>query len=359
MTLRDHLIEFLNSSPNDSLDSLGKQHIRVTSNPSYPGLYCLKYGPAADKTVPIVQACRGAIVEKVGQRFELKSYAFDRFFNHGENGAHSLNWGKTKVFHKYDGSLIQLFFHNGEWVVSTSGTVGASSLVQDTGVTFASLFWQAFGALGYSANSLDRGFCYVFELCHPLNRNVIEYAQPELPLLAVRDRGSRFKELPIGQFSDKFQVAKTYDFGDFPALYTELDRIGATSEGFVLYDGEGRLKVKSDDYVRLHTSLNNMNPNFSELFLSGELDEFTTHFPTFAKKFSPYLDRLCRLEKDSEEFLRAHSSLSPKEFALEVQKHGKGLSTICFGLRSSGSTSFREWVFGQRPTTLDKLLMVK
>jgi len=109
--LRHYLINWLNTTYNP-LESLEGFDIRVSRDERYPNLYNLKYGSIlADKSNPLVRACRGAVVELVendgdhSPYFRLVAYAFDRFFNIGEPGCHELNWGTTKVYEKLDGCL--------------------------------------------------------------------------------------------------------------------------------------------------------------------------------------------------------------------------------------------------------------
>lgn len=116
--LRNHLIDWLNSQDNP-LDKLAEYDIRVATDARYPNLYNLKYGSImADKSLPLVRACRGAVVEhrpNTGQ-FSLVAYAFDRFFNIGEPGCHELDWANTQVFEKYDGCL-----HSGTLIDTNHG----------------------------------------------------------------------------------------------------------------------------------------------------------------------------------------------------------------------------------------------
>jgi hypothetical protein len=108
MNLKDYLIDWLNDN---GLDALGDKDIRISLDGRYPNLYNLKYGSLlADKTDPIVCACRGALVEYCPEtkKFSLVGYAFDRFFNLGEGHAAPINWQKARFYEKADGSLIKL-----------------------------------------------------------------------------------------------------------------------------------------------------------------------------------------------------------------------------------------------------------
>ena len=372
LNLRHYLIDWLNEWGYLALDELAKYDIRVARDERYPALYNLKYGSVmADKSLPIVRACRGAVVELVendgdhSPYFRLIAYAFDRFFNVGEGHCHELDWSRTKVYEKMDGSLIKLLNYGGDWIVSTSGTVAAASEVGSTGRSFAELFWFVFDEVGYSKDMLDSNLCYIFELCHRDNRIVVDYAEPQLPLLAVRDRNQDFEELDLEEFGLRYgyEVVKSYDFGSIDGLMAVVNNRGADHEGFVLFDGVGRAKVKSEVYCQMHRVRGNGEPDFSELFLNDDLDEFLLHFSEYRLKFSLYADTLGNIEQVVNRILETHNHLPQKEFALEVMAgciaECNGMTGACFALRSGKYTTFKQWLADLRPQQLDKLLGIR
>jgi hypothetical protein len=363
MDLKNNLIEFLNYS--GTLGDLEKKGVKVSRDFNYPGLYNLKYQSIlVDKSDPLVCACRGAVVERVDNDgdhspyYRLVAYAFDRFFNIGESHCHQLDWSRTKIYEKYDGSLIKLFNYNGDWIVSTSGSVAAASEVGSTGRSFAELFWLVFDEVGYSTDMLDSNLCYIFELCHRDNRIVVDYAEPQLPLLAVRDRNQDLEELKLVEFCNLFgfNAAQSYDFGSMEGLMAVVNDRGADHEGFILFDGVGRAKAKSDVYCQMHRVRGNGDPNFSELFLNDDLEEFLLHFPEYREGFDVHLRSIDMMEVAVESMMSAHNHLNQKDFALVVLDEGGSLSGACFVLRSGKVGSFGEWLEGLTPKKLDALL---
>ena len=356
INLRHYLIDWLNANGLEALDEHG---IRVAKDDRYPNLFNLKYGSVmVDKMSPLVRACRGAVVERVGNKFVLRAYAFDRFFNSGEGGCHDLDWSNVKVYEKYDGSLIKLFCYNGDWIVSTSGSVAGRSPVGDTDRSFAELFWDVFAEVGYTRSQLDAGLCYVFELCHPDNRIVVNYERPELPLLAVRDVGSDFEEIDLEWFGDRFgfTTAASYDFGDLAAVVSAVEGRGADHEGFILSDGVGRVKVKSGVYCQLHRVKGNNDPDFSELYLNDDLDEFLLHFPEYGAKFADHVNFLADANNRVAELVAEHAHLTQKDFALQVMSSAGDLSGACFAVRAGKCRDFYGFVSQLTPKQLDRLL---
>jgi len=352
--LRDNLVQWLNAN---GLDPLKDLNIRVSSDERYPGLYNLKYGViSADKGNPIVCACRGAVVSEWRGKFRLVAYAFDRFFNLGEPNAAEIDWSSANVYEKYDGSLIKLFFWNGMWVVSTSGSVGGAGNVGSSGKSFEELFWETFDYCEYRKSDLDSDNCYVFELCCQENRIVVNYSEPQLRLLAVRNRRDNFAELPLCDFAESFDVAESFEFGA-DELVDAVNSRGVEHEGFIVCDASGnRLKVKSDVYVQLHRVRGNGEPDFSELFLNDDLDEFLLHFPEYSEKFDGLRQNLDLIGWGVECFVQEYSNYSQKEFAAVVLENHPKVSGAMFGLRAGKFANFAEYVAQMKPKQLDALL---
>ena len=340
--LKRYLISWLNA---EGLEALEEYDIRVATDDRFPNLYNLKYGTIfANKDLPIVHACRGAVVEKVGDEFRLVAYAFDRFFNLGEPQAAEIDWATAKVYEKYDGSLIKLFHWNGKWIVSTSGSVGGAGTVGSSEKSFEELFWETFYNVGYSKWNLDTDNCYVFELCCPENRIVVNYQKPELRLLAVRNTKDGFVELPLCDFEECFNVAKSYDFGA-EALLDAVNARGADHEGFVVCDAAGnRLKVKSDVYVQMHRVRGNGEPDFVKLWKNDDLSEFLLHFPEYEPKFSGYIRKLENLDLGAANFVGLNQNLDQKEFAAETLEQWPEVSGGIFALRKGSVLFLSQWL---------------
>jgi hypothetical protein len=366
--LRHYLIDWLNERGYNALDELAEYDIRVTRDERYPNLFNLKYGTImADKANPLVCACRGAVVERVDNDgdhspyYRLVAYAFDRFFNIGEGHCHELDWSRTKVYEKFSGSLIKLFEYRGQWLVSTSGSVAGDGLVGKTEKTFDELFWDVFEKVGYLKECLDPSICYIFELCHLDNKDVINYDASKLPLLAVRDRDRDFEECDLEEFGwYGYVVAPSYEFSDLDSVLTKVEKRDSNHEGYVLFDGVGRVKIKSRLYCQLHRAWNNGEPDFSELFLNDDLDEFLLHFPEYRDKFSIYLDSaIPAMQSLCELMLLKYGALTQKEFAIAILKDAPSVSAACFAIRSGRYPTFRQWLADLRPQQLDKLLGIR
>jgi RNA ligase len=201
---------------------------------------------------------RGLVLDNEGN---VVAKAFDKFFNYEELVGNK--WVESKipnepfeVFEKMDGSLGILFNYNNEWILATKG-----SFTSDQALRGMEILKK------YRYEKLIKGFTYLFEIIYPENRIVCEYDFEDLILLAVVDNkdgyelrihddnihleGIRFRNLynNLG-----FKVVKKYDG---VRDYSELkSKILQNAEGFVIkFENGVRMKIKGEEYVRLHRIL--------------------------------------------------------------------------------------------------------
>jgi hypothetical protein len=359
--MRNESVKFLESWLNhNGLLALADYGIRVTTDDRYPDLYCLKYGPTADKSSDIVRVCRGAVVElNECDGHRVVAYAFDRFFNAGEFQAAEIDWESARVFEKHDGSLIKLFHHEQfGWIVSTSGTVGANIRFGEMDATFEQLFWRAFEAnYGDPREKLDPKVVYVFELCTPDNKVVVDHKFDYLPLLAARDART-MEEIYVESFSGLFAIATEYgrwsDIGKLIEWANE--RKGAEHEGFVVVDKHwNRIKVKGESYVQMHRTKGNGDPSFFELWKNDDLVEFWTYFPEFKERFQKKLSSIEDAAFMVEGFVREYSTMNQKEFAAQVLYYHPKVSGAMFSIRAGKVDGFVDWMMQQTEKKFEEI----
>ena len=278
---------------------------------------------------PIVQECRGIILEK--DTWRVVAYAFRKFGNFGESYVDEIDWESAVVETKEDGSLIKVYYYDGEWRVGTNGTIFAENAELNAGPykNFRQLFDAAAEKCGLDFSRLNRYYTYIFELCSEFNQVVCP--QSEMRLIHIGTRNNRtFQEVEadigiphpqryaLSSLEDCIAMAKTFDF---------------TKEGFVVKDKNyNRIKVKSEDYVRVHRLANNgsmTEERAIELIRANELDEFFTYFPHYKEYIGRIKAKIAALsytiDKDiSRARVIKENSSSRKDFAAWVA----GLSSL-------------------------------
>ena len=112
--------EYLQTKSHDALsDELG---IKVNRHDTLP-LVILNYDQIeSPKTNPIVRECRGLVLH--ADTHELVARSFSRFFNWGEvvEEMPEFDFSDFIIQSKEDGSLILIYFFDGEWRVNTRGS---------------------------------------------------------------------------------------------------------------------------------------------------------------------------------------------------------------------------------------------
>jgi RNA ligase len=216
--------------------------LRRTYHSSLP-ISIFKYTEACQygrKWDSVTMMCRGLIVDHSGN---ILARPFGKFFNLSELTSDSIPKLPFKVYEKYDGSLGILFHYDGKWLVATSGSFHST---QAESATFMILTQYA-GVL----DQLDERYTYLLEIVYPENRIVVKYDTSMLVLLGVINTETG-EEIDIDTIKINIPLAKTYDgVSDYTLL---KDMIQTNQEGYVVkFDNNFRMKIKGDEYVRLHS----------------------------------------------------------------------------------------------------------
>jgi len=234
--------------------------------------------------------CRGLVLDNEGN---VVAKPFPKFFNMEELLDTGIPNESFEVFEKMDGSLgiffyyertlsleerYNIWFNNnyvtgmerffdpnklpdfdnpyyeptpkikGEWHMATRGSFTSEQAIK--GMEIAKrLNYDKICVLGYT---------YLFEIIYPENRIVVDYGKEErLVLLGVMDK--RGEEFPYSEIKGEgWDIVNKYDGVND---YTKLkEMISNDEEGYVIRFSKGmRMKIKGEEYVRLHRILTNFS----------------------------------------------------------------------------------------------------
>ena len=256
--------------------------------------------------------CRGLVLDTEGN---VIAKPFPKFFNYEEHKPEDIPNEYFEVYEKMDGSLgiffyyeeelsderrYNIWFNNnyetgmerffdpnnlpdfddpyyeptpkvkGEWHMATRGSFTSEQAIK--GMEIAKRY-------NYDKICVP-GYTYLFEIIYPENRIVVDYGKEErLVLLGVMNkRGEEFpyKEMVDGGW-DIVMKYKTWG-EDWETLKKEISK---DNEGYVIrFSGGMRMKIKGDEYVRLHRILTNFSTkDIWELLRNNE-------------QLEPFLDRV-------------------------------------------------------------------
>jgi RNA ligase len=198
----------------------------------------------------ITMLARGVILDLENK--QVVATPFPKFFNAGKK-ADTIPDLPFETFEKLDGSLIILFHHKGEWRTATKGSLGSEQAK-----------WAAAQIRDHDLSLLDTETTYLAEAVYPENRIVVHYSYTGLVLLgAYRGDGAEVSYDDLQTLGDRlgWRIAKRHSFASVSELLALAKTLPPTEEGFVLRFSNGlRLKVKGDEYCRIHRLVSRLTP---------------------------------------------------------------------------------------------------
>ncbi|MFW6246977.1 MAG: T4 RnlA family RNA ligase, partial [bacterium] len=211
-------------------------------------------------------SCRGLIVDADGN---VLARPYMKFFNY-EEVIDTVDMNRPfEAYEKMDGSLVILFYYAKEqkWIVASRG-----SFISDQAVMANKIVEDKIDTL-----LLSSAHTYVFELISKFNRIVVNYGDIEdLILLGMIETDSgvetSYDEMNM-EHSNHMSIVKRHFKYDDVVSVTDLKLLEEDNrEGFVVRfeDGE-RIKIKFDEYCRLHRIVTNVsNKSVWEHLMTGQ-----------------------------------------------------------------------------------------
>jgi RNA ligase len=228
----------------------------------------------------ITLQCRGKVTDNEGN---VVARPFKKFFNI-EEGKHNPT-EEFEVFEKMDGSLGILFNYKDEWILATRGSFTSEQSKKGRELLD-----------NYPLEKLDKNNTYLFEILFIENRIVVDYKGYEGLVLLGAFNTETGEELPYSELKllEGFDVVKKYDgIKDYTTLKSLIDN---NAEGFVVRFSNGdRMKIKGEEYLRLHKIMTNISTTgvWEHLSTGGDINELLKNVPDeFYKKVKQYSDTL-------------------------------------------------------------------
>jgi hypothetical protein len=213
----------------------------------------------------VTQQCRGLIVDKSTGKILVRP--FKKFFNYEELAGSKFKESKlpTKcdyvyVQEKMDGSLGILFYYDNQWVMATRGSFVSEQAIKGLDIVKSK----------YNLDSWMKEYGYLVEIIYPENRIVVEYGEEKVVFLSVvLNESYNFEPTNDTELHwttacavlnangvKKGDIVKTEQhFNYSEELFTSLkEKNEENKEGFVFrfQPGNLRVKIKFEEYVRLH-----------------------------------------------------------------------------------------------------------
>lgn len=274
---------------------------------------------------PVTLACRGLIYD--GNTGEVVARPFRKFFNFGQSESPSISLDEPVVVtDKMDGSLGIVYWDGWDWAVATRGSFESEQ------AQWATEFWRH-ECKGYRPPD---GWTILVEIIYPENRIVVNYGErKELVLLgavcietgqSISPWDSLLAEWPHGR-AESFRCANLSEALALPSR--------PNAEGIVIHAvrSDVRVKVKQEDYLRLHRIVTGLTERTiwehlaSGMSLSTLLEQLPDEFHGWVSKVADGL--MAQVERNAVEVERAYSTIlatlpadaTRKDFALIAKEH--------------------------------------
>jgi hypothetical protein len=292
------------------------------------------------RSMPLFHLMRGMVLDSEGR---IKCLPFKRFFNHFETEKAKIDWTTAKLEEKVDGSLINVFYHDDEWIIATRGMIPADDIFRDA---FVRIFG---GPEDYDRFGFERTFSYSFELVSFDNRNITLYKCEFVRLLMIRDLESlqefhpseadhhiynkdwrhvtHLQQIPV----KKLKEAQKY-----------METLRDDEEGFVVVDdNKERIKLKSETYFKMARIVSLKKEDIMEIIAKEEfLDpEYLENLPDVKELYDKFKYAIDDLVNKASQFYKIASGVKKnsqnirekrKKFAMIVTK--SPFSSIMFQL---------------------------
>lgn len=198
----------------------------------------------------ITMACRGLVTDDKGN---IVAKGFPKFFNMEEEKHTPTN--EFEVFEKLDGSLILVFWYEGQMIVASRGSFTSPYALEARRILDTK--YPEFEKLPIKRHLSHFQLTYCFELIG-FEQIVVSYATTDLIMTGKfrNDVLLGWMDLPVFPLGG-VSVVKKFDGLDWKNI-KQLNWQNA--EGFVVRFSNGqRCKIKFDDYVKLHRQMTNLS----------------------------------------------------------------------------------------------------
>lgn len=216
--------------------------------------------------------CRGLILDDDGT---IVARPFPKFFNYGQTGAPTIDaTAEVVVTDKLDGSLGILYPDPSGPAVASRG-----SFVSDQAEHATAILRERYAE--YATEFISEGITALFEIIYPANRIVCDYGDMDDLILLGGVENTTGRTLHPYEMGWAALSAKTFDYATFTEALEAEPRPGA--EGLVVYvkaTGD-RVKIKQEDYIRLHKIVTGLNARavWEVLATGSDLDAFVAGLP--------------------------------------------------------------------------------
>lgn len=270
--------------------------------------------------------CRGLIVNK--DTHEIVARPFKKFFNYEEHLANGMPVPSEMpmIYKKLDGSLGILYSWEGKQYIATRGSFTSDQAI-----------WATEWVQKNIPNLHVDGLTLLWEIIYPQNRIVVNYNFSGLVLIgAVHNETGRTAAFLESMVPD-VKIAENVPY----TSYSELKALNTPNEeGFVAHfpHTDVRVKIKFEDYVRLHKIMTGLSEiGIWEMLRDGK-DPITPEIPDemhgwISGVVNDLRAKFAGIWGDAQLTVQlVQGKATRKEQAMEIMQHHKHISGVAFSI---------------------------
>jgi len=295
-----HLQSFIDTH-NDYISLFKKNNLKVITNSKYK-LMLVKNNyqnnlSFTDENDYWKMYCRGAVINTVTNKVialppvKAIEITLEETIHHNEH---------TEYQPLIDGTMINLFYHNNEWIISTRSDIGGYNKWSNK-KSFRQLFDEC-STIEYDL--LNKNCSYSFVMRHTDNRNISPITYNELDLVDVFSfENDTITRVPHQLFSIRNNL-QLIDSNNNQNLYTSMfqnENVPYYTKGFTIKQGSKRFKFINPAFELVkNMKLNHNNPCLTYLHLrqNGTLKLYLNYFPEHSNTFNEYRDKIHNLSNE-------------------------------------------------------------
>ena len=265
------------------------------------GLYIITYKYNYDydfNKYPYIKWCKGAIININTNKLVCLSPV------KSENKYDLSNIDLTNIDTYYDtnsilqplidGTMINLFYHNNEWMMATRSFIGAKNK-WDQNISFKKMFDESKKNLDY--NELNKNNSYSFVLQHVNNRIVSQIPENNIILVEEYSFKNEFPEI-VNLDKKNYESLTIIKNNDINVLEVSINKsYNFQFKGFTLKNGPRRINFINSEYqkvfdIKSKCNYNNKLLSFIYLRNNGFIKDYLNYFNEDAYLFDNYRNKI-------------------------------------------------------------------
>ena len=236
----------------------------------------------------IIKWCKGAIINTSNHKIIclpppkcFESYDFNTVPHH--------NYDDCILQPLIDGTMINMFYHNDEWMISTRGFIGAKNK-WDQNLSFKKMFDESKNNIDF--NELNKKHSYSFVLHHKNNRIITKIIDNSIIL--VNEYSFENDSPEEIDFQNKYDSFMTIKNNDMNVLYDSKNKsFNFQFKGFTIKDKSHRINIINSEYTKAFTikqkcNYNNKLLSFIYLRNNNLLKEYLKYFDDDSTLFDQF-----------------------------------------------------------------------